>query len=154
MNGAAAAISEAPLAQDKALAFILAGNAIFTLRSEKTGTRYTFKFRKAEPREGQQNAPEMWFVNLLTGPSNDADYQYLGKFQNGRFSLTRASKMAADAKPVVAIRWFAELLAAGRQPQNVEVWHAGRCGKCGRMLTVPESIESGIGPVCAAGGRD
>jgi hypothetical protein len=30
----------------------------------------------------------------------------------------------------------------------MELWHEGRCGKCGRALTVPESIESGLGPVC------
>jgi hypothetical protein len=30
------------------------------------------------------------------------------------------------------------------------VWHEGRCGRCGRKLTVPESIESGFGPECAS----
>lgn len=29
-------------------------------------------------------------------------------------------------------------------------YHEGRCGKCARVLTVPESIINGIGPVCAA----
>lgn len=28
-------------------------------------------------------------------------------------------------------------------------YHEGRCGKCARTLTVPESIINGIGPVCA-----
>ena len=27
-------------------------------------------------------------------------------------------------------------------------WHEGRCGRCGRKLTVPESIEAGYGPEC------
>ena len=31
----------------------------------------------------------------------------------------------------------------------LEVWHEGRCGRCNRALTVPESIASGIGPECA-----
>jgi hypothetical protein len=30
----------------------------------------------------------------------------------------------------------------------LEVWHEGRCGRCGRALTVPESVERGIGPEC------
>lgn len=30
----------------------------------------------------------------------------------------------------------------------VEIWHEGKCGRCGRQLTVPESIESGFGPEC------
>ena len=36
-------------------------------------------------------------------------------------------------------------------------YHEGRCGKCARTLTVPESIINGIGPVCAekhGGGLD
>lgn len=34
-------------------------------------------------------------------------------------------------------------------PSQIEVWHEGRCGACGRRLTVPESIANGLGPVCA-----
>jgi hypothetical protein len=33
-------------------------------------------------------------------------------------------------------------------PDFVEVWHEGFCGKCGKRLTVPNSIEIGIGPDC------
>lgn len=32
---------------------------------------------------------------------------------------------------------------------RVEVWHEGSCGRCGRKLTVPSSIETGLGPECA-----
>lgn len=39
-------------------------------------------------------------------------------------------------------------IAGGVIPPSLEVWHEGRCGRCGRALTVPESIASGIGPVC------
>jgi hypothetical protein len=38
---------------------------------------------------------------------------------------------------------------AGRIPETVEIWHEGRCCRCGRRLTVPESIYAGIGPDCA-----
>ena len=40
-------------------------------------------------------------------------------------------------------------LAAGSMPANVEINHEGRCGRCGRALTVPESVASGIGPESA-----
>jgi hypothetical protein len=33
-------------------------------------------------------------------------------------------------------------------PPDAEVMHEGRCACCGRPLTVPESIERGIGPDC------
>ena len=37
----------------------------------------------------------------------------------------------------------------GRMPLTLTVFHDGKCGRCGRKLTVPESIQSGLGPVCA-----
>jgi hypothetical protein len=33
-------------------------------------------------------------------------------------------------------------------PNFIEIWHEGRCGKCGRTLTVPDSIANGLGPEC------
>lgn len=35
-------------------------------------------------------------------------------------------------------------------PEGVQFWHEGRCGRCGRRLTVPGSIEIGFGPDCAS----
>jgi hypothetical protein len=34
-------------------------------------------------------------------------------------------------------------------PGSVDVLHSGRCGRCGRTLTTPDSIERGLGPECA-----
>ena len=52
---------------------------------------------------------------------------------------------------MIAWRWlWTRLNARAVLPANVTVWHEGKCGACGRKLTVPDSIKSGIGPVCAA----
>ena len=29
------------------------------------------------------------------------------------------------------------------------VYHVGKCGKCGKKLTTPESILTGLGPTCS-----
>jgi hypothetical protein len=34
-------------------------------------------------------------------------------------------------------------------PADIEVWHEGNCRRCRRKLTVPASIELGLGPNCA-----
>ena len=59
---------------------------------------------------------------------------------------------------VVRSAWFYEkVIVDGKKPSDIglEVWHEGRCGKCGRKLIVPESIARGIGPekggTCATG---
>jgi hypothetical protein len=33
-------------------------------------------------------------------------------------------------------------------PSHIKVCHCGHCGRCGKLLTVPESIKSGLGPIC------
>jgi hypothetical protein len=133
-------------AQD-AVAFITAGNAYFTLRSTVTGVRYTYRVNP--PKDQDTRWGKKYFVALLSGPDNTADYTYLGMLQDNVFRLTRASKMTADSKPVVAFKWTWERLVMGVFPKGLEVWHEGRCGRCGRKLTVPESVEAGIGPECA-----
>ena len=35
-------------------------------------------------------------------------------------------------------------------PDNLRVYHEGKCCRCGRTLTTPESIKKGIGPECEA----
>jgi hypothetical protein len=137
-----------------ALRFMLAGNAYFTVRSKRTDTRYTFRINRADCMEcGEEctcGRPARWFVSLLSGPDNSSDYVYIGMIQNEQFKLTRASKMTGDSMPVRAIRWVLTQLSAKHAiPTELEIWHEGRCGRCGRRLTVPESISLGIGPDCA-----
>lgn len=141
-------MNDGKLAFADTLAFILAGDARFTIVSLRTGTRYTFRVRKGEPND---RYPEpAWFVSLLTGPDNESDYQYFGLLKNGDFRLSPRSKMDNSSGPVAAMRWLLAHLIRGVEPKNTEVWHTGRCGKCGRALTVPASVASGYGPECAA----
>ncbi len=128
--------------------FVLAGNATFTLRSLKTGVRYTYKVQQGEAENGAKQ--DRWFVKYLTGTDNESDYTYLGMIRNGKFMLTQKSKLPWTAVPVVAFNWAFEHLISGQSLPNTEVWHAGKCGRCGRKLTVPESIASGYGPECAS----
>lgn len=144
---------------EKQKAFILAGNAYFTVRSLKTGVRYTF--RVALPHKNPEETckychninsactcPIVHFVSYLAGPDNGRDYIYLGMIRNGKFSVSRASKRLENSSTFKAFRWVWEHLSINQIPPQTEIWHEGRCGRCGHKLTVPESIESGIGPIC------
>lgn len=119
-------------------AFMLAGNATFTLRSVSTGVRFTYKVTAADPEPGKQPC---WFVGLLT-----PEYQYLGIIRGGRFTTTGKSRLPLSSQPVRAFAWtFTHLDCL---TGTVEFWHAGSCGRCGRPLTVPESIAVGFGSDC------
>lgn len=126
--------------------FITAGKAIVTLESEKTGAHLTYRISKTE----DGNA---FFVNLLTGPQNTSDYTYLGmlagKPEDRHLKLTAKSKMKADSRPVLAFAYVWDRVFAGKMPAQAVVRHEGKCGCCGRALTVSASIDRGIGPECA-----
>jgi hypothetical protein len=128
-----------------ALAFMLGGNATVTLVSTKTGTRFTYKFRKAE------DSPT-FFISLLNGPDNTADYKYLGRVADrlwiGR-KVPKPGDISPDAPSAKALAWAWERLNRDELPEVLEIWHEGRCGRCNRKLTVPSSIASGLGPECA-----
>jgi hypothetical protein len=162
-------------ASTDAFAFATGGNATFTLVSKRTGTRFTFKLTKPKHARPDAEGPPPLFVKVLTGPDNASSYTFVGTLFRGgvgggiRYAHSKRTNVAKTAPSVVALRWFvAKFLdpiatehkdaddlveaAAGAVAafEQLEFWHEGRCGMCGRALTVPASIASGVGPVCAA----
>jgi hypothetical protein len=128
--------------------FFIGGKAIFTVKNA-SGQHYTFKIRKPRP-----ETP--FFVSLLTGPDNTSSYTYLGLYNPDTLTirLTSKSKYAEDSTPVKVIRWAINKVALANGevpvlPEGYAIQHEGRCCRCGRRLTHPESIETGIGPECA-----
>jgi len=130
--------------------FVLLGKVTLTIELP-SGNHYTYAING---KEANGEHPPAWFVSLLTGPNNEHDFQYIGMLRpnNGEVSLTRASKFNDDTLPVRLIRrvlyrvWRNELDEVRQHGYNVH--HSGKCGRCGRKLTTPESIERGIGPDC------
>lgn len=135
--------------------FIFAGNATFTLVSLKTGARYTYKVsvKKQNLLDGTTASEVVYFVNLLRGPDNESDFTYMGVLRQkpARFFWTSASgKVGRTAPAYKALIWMLDAMTNRRAVlgQMLEVWHEGRCGRCARKLTVPESIAAGLGPEC------
>jgi Family of unknown function (DUF6011) len=135
--------------------FLTAGKAIFTLEVPETFQKekdskphYTFKISKKKD-------VDIWFVNLLTGPDNMSDYTYIGKLNpdNGVVSLTRASKLNDKSLCFRLLNRVTHCLWNGEEGKikdaGFDLHHEGRCGRCGRRLTVPESVLTGLGPECA-----
>lgn len=133
-----------------AKAYALAGNATFTVLNPDTGNRFTFKIRRKEVEENK----ELFFVGLLSGSDNESDYSFLGTiFDAEKFVHGRKSRVGEDAPSARAFRWIWSRFVSDKDFAPAEFWHEGRCGRCGRKLTVPASIERGLGPVCAGFGQ-
>ena len=127
--------------------FVLAGNAILTLESQKTGVHYTYRVQRAKAPDG--SPCNRWFVSLLTGPQNTSDYTYIGLLDEYGFRLTAGSKLGADAAPVRGFKFmWTHAHDRNSMPPQMLVRHEGRCGRCSRVLTVPESLDNGNGPEC------
>lgn len=126
-----------------ALDFMFGGKARFTLVSKATGKRYTYRVAKSK---GER---PVYFVSLLTGPSNETDYQYLGFGKYGQSGLIAGGKGNPAHPAFIALNWAMNHLGQGVMPEKLEFWHEGRCAKCARPLTDPESIKRGLGPECA-----
>lgn len=124
--------------------FILAGNATFTIVSAKTGTRFTYKIRAKNVAVGRT----LYFVSVLTGSDNENDFTFLGTIFDGKdFRHSTKSHISQDAPSARAFAWcFGRILADTLTDASVH--HEGKCGRCGRKLTVPSSIEIGLGPEC------
>lgn len=140
-------MTERKIDQDKALEFILSGNSMFTLKSIKTGNRFTYRVRSS------QRNPNNFFVGVLTGNDNSKDYSpmlYLS-IVDGIPSIMTSKKswIKEDSPSCIAFKYVFMNLLIRKKMDNLEIWHIGRCCRCGRLLTVPESVESGIGPECA-----
>lgn len=128
------------------LAFLLSGRARFTLESKRTGKRYTYEIRRTRIRDSDDPASAArrpYFVDLLVGPD---EWRKLAWFLPGDSTLRAPRNSVGIARTPAwrALQWYLHHLGDDR----ANFWHSGRCGRCGRELTDPASIETGLGPIC------
>lgn len=131
--------------------FVLAGKATFTIQSPD-GKHRTYRVEMVEPTDAFPKPA--FFVKTLVGPQNTEDYAYMGKLDpfTGQVKTTAKSKQWENTtrlrllNRVLARVWSGD--HAAYEQHNYRVFHAGTCGRCGRLLTTPDSVETGIGPEC------
>lgn len=136
--------------------FIRGGRAVFTLVSARTKTRFTYKLSV------KKDDAEVFYLKVLCAPDL---YKFAGvvttegtrlsKYDLGRELVYKHSfnkgQLSADAPSVRAFAWFLQHVQdADVIHPDLEFWHEGKCARCGRALTVPQSIATGFGPECAA----
>lgn len=126
------------LQNGSALNFILAGNATVTFLNTQTQNRFTFKVSKSKDND-------IHFISVLTGPDT---YTFLGSIFNGNFKSSKKSTISESSQSFQVFNFVFNRLKTKNLPDVIEIYHEGKCGRCGRALTVPESIVSGFGPEC------
>ena len=154
MSAARQAIGGHALAPDAVPGFVEGGHAVVTVHNRTTGGRYTYRVVAPPPMRDGKPGPARFFVSVLNGPNNEADYAFIGsvsRYDDG-FRPSAKSSIPADALSVRGFAWLWSHRGRLAYFPHVEVHHAGSCGRCGRTLTTISSLETGMGPVCATKG--
>lgn len=128
-------------------AYVLSKKPVFTLYSAKTKLRYTFRLT--------HQAGEWHRIERLYGDDNTKDYRYVGVFRissimwAGRTRLDLNYRFSEQSEATKQIAYFLKVLVGEEPwPETMYFYPSGRCARCGRVLTTPESIERGFGPKC------
>lgn len=116
--------------------------ATATIINEATGNRITVRFRKPKGFKAV-------LVDLMTGSDNVSDFTFLGTLRGENVIVSPKTRVAGE-KAVLAEKVLNWTIAHAQKDdlRTVRVLHEGKCGRCGRKLTVPESIDTGLGPEC------
>ena len=139
---------------DRALRFILAGQAEFKIISGKTGKEFYYKVIKKEAfTTGNPN--ENKYIYWINGGENFDNMVYLGTIffnnVNKTFNFSRGinGRGNSNSKIVISIIYLLNKLYEGKYNTNIEVYHNGNCGKCGKQLTEVYSILTGLDSECS-----
>lgn len=126
-----------------------AGRVTVTFRSVRTGEHITLTAKA----RGKDEATDQWIstpladalVVFIEVPNQEGWNDKVGKVtRRAGFTPDRN----ADAARAFCARQLLNFLAGSPMPAGLEAHEESRCGRCGRQLTDPVSIERGIGPEC------
>jgi hypothetical protein len=125
--------------------FIFAGRSVFTLENSETGNYLTFKVKQIK--KNYKEVPGQFAIECKTLGDKAHGYKFLGFVD---LNERKFKKRYWDANFVGFKTWVWLLKNIERLEDftKLAIYHEGRCCKCGMPLTVPESIDSGIGPEC------
>lgn len=131
--------------KDKVIKFLTSGNAIAILHTEAPlKAKFDHIRIKVIPDKEKEYK---WLVYLQTSRGVNATHIcYLYKHEKGYYFCNMRDERYA--KEVQIVKFFIFHLQHKTLPSFMNVYHVGRCGKCGRPLTDPGSINIGLGPVC------
>lgn len=137
--------SGAPIILDASTFDVRIHNGMITIHNPGTGQHRTFRVRTQA--DDAAFAPGKRVVQLLTGP----DREDWSAWQSFGFVDARAGVKVWNKYRGTAHETFGRMLSDPTRwaAKGCEFMVEARCRRCGRALTHPESIATGLGPICA-----
>lgn len=126
-------MSKGLIPHNKVKQFMLAGKALIVIHSKTTNSNFQYHIK--------QKKAGTYYIYF------GVFRLYIGYITKGECSLKYGTNDSeAVRKGIEVFEWVWKRI--DRLPPNVEIYHWGTCGACGRPLTDPISITHGIGPEC------
>lgn len=132
-------------------------DSTFTIENLETGKFRTFRIHTQPP--DASFAPGRRVLSLLNGPENTESYAGFAFVDGERVRVWKSRKAEATERSQFEklSRFLEKFLAFVARDDAARVAEAGGyrllyavpCSRCGELMTVPDSIRRGIGPVCA-----
>lgn len=121
-------------------------NGMLTISNPATGQHRTFRIR-TQPADAKF-CPGSRIISLLTGPDRSSDWKGFAFVRDdGGIAVWKSCQDKVYGTYANMIFDPAAFIAKG-----AEYMIEGTCRRCNRPLTHPESIATGLGPIC--GGRE
>jgi len=138
-----------PLTPSQFRNFIFAGRAIFTLENKTTGNYITFRVKNMK--KDNKPIPHMYVVECKVLGDGDYGHTLLGFLNLETKGFSSRVKNMGLTKDFVGFKtwvWLLQNLEVLERFDSLAIYHEDKSCKCGKPLTVPESITTGIGPEC------
>lgn len=130
------------VANEHIISFLLGGKCECIIRNINTNNSFKFQIKS----NTESSGGNMYFVYTYV----DGKSVYAG-FIGGKkreYTYTQGKKGVLSENEIEIKALMYVLKNAHKLPDNVEVLHVGKCSRCGRKLTNPDSINIGVGPEC------
>jgi len=132
--------------KDEIQMYVYGGKGRFRLKSLRSEKQFTYKISPMS--KHNKNYDEYTFYVSLVVPGGTTFMGVL-KSEENKYIHAKRSTLAYDSSEAKGFRWLLEQFEKEDDfPEMMEFYHMGICSCCAKTLTIPESIQLGIGPVC------
>ena len=122
-------------------------NGLYTIRNKTTGEWRTFRIKTQA--DDAKFAAGKRILGLLTGPDNTSAYKGFAFVDDTGIHFWRRYKDDKTFRALGLMLWALQVDPKHKLHETYQVDMSKRCLICNRPLTTPESLDSGIGPICA-----
>lgn len=127
--------------------FLFGSKAIFTITNPQ-GRHYTYKVFQS--RKTKKETPHAFTVFIKKGDnlSYCGNINYYVNNNTTEFTVSNSGYKPED-EPIRVFEWAVKHVMTRKEfPKGYTMNHEGKCSCCGRELTVLESVNIGMGPIC------